>query len=143
MNNIVSNTIPTNGDCYESSLRNAKDLLDVKMEVETKGANAAVLASLYEQCGLQTGIEIVHGWVTSPGGPAAGRRIHHAWIEIGETVLETQGGTRQHESRDNYYKKYDAHPNQRYSVPDALAFATKGYGAWRGKGLDDYSSILR
>jgi hypothetical protein len=71
-------------------------------------------------------IEVVHGWI-SPEGRHRERRLHHAWIEIGDGVLETQGGMAKPHSKTVYYDWYAAYPTERYSVIEAykLAFPKK------------------
>ncbi len=125
------------GDCYESSYKNACELAQIKAAVEA-GADDPTLKRLYSGLGLKDEIVIVHGWVTSPEGPYAGRRMHHAWIEAGDGVIETQCGLREGCPDWQYYKKFAVHPTERYSVSEAEALVREtGWAkAWRGKGED-------
>ena len=109
----------------------------MKLAVEA-GADDPALKRIYDGLGLKNEIVIVHGWVTSPEGPNAGRRIHHAWIEIGDGVVETQGGLKEGFPDWRYYKLFAACPNQRYSIAEAKAFMHETGWArpWRGKGDD-------
>jgi hypothetical protein len=134
------NEVPIAGDCYESSFKNALGLQQTKEAVET-GRGSDSDKACYENLGLGNEIEIVHGWVTPGAGPVAGRRLHHAWIEIGDVVFESQGGTARRHKKQAYYGLFSVFPNQRYTVDEALALVTRhagvdNFSAWRGKGAD-------
>lgn len=132
---------PTEGDCYESSFKGALSLYQLKLSVEA-GTGTEDEMRQYKELNLDKELFIVHGYATSPGGPHAGMRIHHAWIEIGDVVLETQGGTFQPWTRWAYYGTFSIYPNELYTVPDAMAYVTgtsgvrEDYRAWRGVGND-------
>lgn len=143
--NKEPNEVPTAGDCYESSFMNAMGLQQVKDGVE-HGTGSEEDRASYENLGLGNSIEIVHGWVTPGAGPCAEKRIHHAWIEIGDVVFESQGGTARRHRKRSYYDLFSASPNQRYTVAEAraLAFPREGvtdFSAWRGKGTDQLPTV--
>lgn len=130
------------GDCYESSFLNAVELRDGKLALE-RGEKSTLSKDAYDLLGLdQKLIEIVHGWIT-PDGPQSQKRVHHAWIEIGDAVLETQCGLAQARTKAVYYKWYRVYPNQRYTVDEAHAYVhakyppVKDFSAWRGEGEDN------
>jgi predicted nucleotidyltransferase len=129
--------VPRRGDCYESSYKNASDFAQIKAVVEG-GADDPETKRFYDRLGLKNEVAIVHGWITSPKGPNAGKRVHHAWIEIGDCVIETQGGMSECCPDRQYYKIFEAYPNQRYSVAEAdtLVRETGWAKAWRGTGED-------
>jgi hypothetical protein len=133
------NLVPVVGDCYESSFKNGRELELMKFAVERNEADAKEFAGLYERFGLSNDVVIVHGWVSSPGGPDPKKRFHHAWIEVGDYAFETQGGTRKQVPKKEYYEVFRAFPNQRYSIQDAAALIErdKRFHAWRGKGTDE------
>ncbi len=137
--NII-NEIPSAGDCYESSFKNALGFQQLKETVE-QGKGTDEEKAQYKEHGLNHEISIVHGWVTPRGGPAAGKRMHHAWFEIGNVVFESQGGTARRYRKQEYYDLFGVSPNQYYSVQEAMTFVTakpglQDYCAWRGKGTD-------
>src|SRR6266487_7186031 len=95
--------VPRQGDCYESSYKNVSDFTQIKTVVEG-GADDPDMKRFYDRLGLKNEVAIVHGWITSPSGSNAGKRVHHAWIEIGDRVIETQGGMREGCPDWQYYK---------------------------------------
>jgi len=74
----------------------------------------------------------VHGFVIPKEGPDKGRRLHHAWIEVGKFIIETQGGMRQKRSKKEYYNTFSVEVERVYSVEEArsLVDTHKIYGAW-------------
>ncbi len=126
------NKFPDKGDCYESSLVNAKELQDIKDFYEKE--NKEEFKQTYESYSLKDEIRICHGWVKT----GSGKRGHHAWIEIGKYVIETQGGQRNRDDKNMYYKAFEVVKNEEYSIEEALKLWEKQskYGAWRGKGND-------
>jgi len=128
---------PTSGDCYDSSLKNAVELSTIKRHFECSESPDATIAGLYICLQLANPIQIVHGWATSPNGSTKDVRIHHAWIEVGDMVIETQGGMRYQKCKSLYYSVFQIYPNETYTVEEAEMLACKnGYGPWRGKGGD-------
>lgn len=125
------------GDCYKSSLESAKELQALKDLCETD--SSAECSSVYQYWMLHHEIKIRHGWLTSINGNNAGRRLHHAWIEVGDTVIETQNGQKEKYGKQRYYTHYKAYPNEEYSITDAenLKIEQNKYGAWRGEGKDE------
>lgn len=131
---------PMIGDCYESSLKNAVELRTIKEAFEGSSVPDAPLSDLYSHLQLVSPIQIVHGWMTSPNGPAKGKRNHHAWIEVGDLVVETQCGKLDPRPKGLYYDVFQIHPNEYYTIEEAESLAGKvGYGAWRGKGCDRHN----
>jgi hypothetical protein len=132
---------PISGDCYQASVRNANDLAELKNMVERGVAPPEAptvieeLTPAYEKWGLRGEIYIVHGWVTPPDGPAANKKVHHSWIEVGSNVIETQGGMRQLRSSTEYYSTFSVEVEERYTLAEANALVAKHciYGRWTGR----------
>lgn len=134
------NELSSEGDCYESSFKMALSFHQVKEAVEN-GTGSAVDRAQYLKRGLKNEIFIFHGYATSPKGRDAGKRIHHAWIEVGDVVFETQGGTARDHPRGFYYGLFSIYPNERYTALEALNYVTAkpgvlDYSPWRGRGED-------
>jgi hypothetical protein len=127
------NVIPVRGDCYQSSLENASELQELKNLVESGEACDHETKAVYDGLSLNEDILIRHGWANTQNG-----RGHHAWIEIGDFVIETQGGMRNRDPKAEYYKVFDIYPNESFTVEEALRLKEEQFkfGAWRGKGND-------
>jgi hypothetical protein len=138
MSDSTPNPVPVVGDCYEASFNNACELNAIKRAVEAKAPDANDVVELYKRFGLNNDVTVVHGWVSSPSSPDPLKRFHHAWIEVGDIVFETQGGTRRPHKKPDYYELFQAYPNQRYSLQEVADCIDrdKKYHAWRGKGPD-------
>ena len=96
------------GDCYEA---------------------AAKLLYAHRSC---PGIVLVHGTVTGQG-PIAGIRYGHAWIEIGDVVLDPSNGRFVCAKRETYYAAGEiCEPVSRYDFEaDARQMLeTRHYGPW-------------
>ena len=96
------------GDCYEA---------------------AAKLLYAHRSC---PGIVLVHGTVTGQG-PIAGIRYGHAWIEIGDVVLDPSNGRFVCARKAAYYAVGEiAEPVTRYAFEEAARqmLETRHYGPW-------------
>jgi hypothetical protein len=97
-----------NGDCYEA---------------------AAKLLYAHRSC---PGIVLVHGTVTGQG-PIAGIRYGHAWIEIGDVVLDPSNGRFVCARKADYYAVGEINePVARYEFEEAARqmLETRHYGPW-------------
>ena len=119
------------GDCYEASFNSAVELILLKSAAETNPVDES-LRRLYDGLGLAEDIAIVHGSAQPPDGPDRGRTIYHAWVEVGESVIETSNGQREKYSTADYYEHFKIEVLRRYSVGEARALAEKHniYGLW-------------
>lgn len=88
------NRLPAVGDCYKASLQNAQELTELKNMIESGEIGEQELNGRSEII-RNNEILIRHGWVNT----ANGKRGHHAWIEIGDFVVETQGGQKNLDSK--------------------------------------------
>jgi hypothetical protein len=96
------------GDCYEA---------------------AAKLLYTHRSC---PGIVLVHGTVTGQG-PIAGMRYGHAWIEIGDVVLDPSNGRFVCARKSTYYAAGEIRePVARYDFEAAARqmLETCHYGPW-------------
>jgi hypothetical protein len=96
------------GDCYEA---------------------AAKLLYAHRSC---PGIVLVHGTVTGQG-PIAGMRYGHAWIEIGDVVLDPSNGRFVCARKSAYYAVGEINePLTRYAFEEAARqmLETRHYGPW-------------
>jgi hypothetical protein len=96
------------GDCYEA---------------------AAKLLYAHRSC---PGIMLVHGTVTGQG-PIAGIRYGHAWIEIGDVVLDPSNGRFVCARKADYYAVGEINePVTRYAFEEAARqmLETRHYGPW-------------
>ncbi len=96
------------GDCYEA---------------------AAKLLYAHRSC---SGIVLVHGTVTGQG-PIAGIRYGHAWIEIGDVVLDPSNGRFVCARKSAYYAAGEIRePVARYDFEAAARqmLETRHYGPW-------------
>lgn len=120
------------GDCYEASLNNAEELQQIKDSVEQSAPISEGLKSIYDHFGLSESICVVHGTAIPPNGVDEGRTITHAWIEVGDLVIETSLGQKLPISKNYYYANHGISPLRRYSVTEARGLANKHgvYKAW-------------
>ena len=96
------------GDCYEA---------------------AAKLLYAHRSC---PGIVLVHGTVTGQG-PIAGIRYGHAWIEVGDVVLDPSNGRFVCARKSAYYAAGEIRePLSRYDFEAAARhmLETRHYGPW-------------
>ena len=96
------------GDCYEA---------------------AAKLLYAHRSC---PGIVLVHGTVTGQG-PIAGIRYGHAWVEIGDVVLDPSNGRFVCARKSAYYAVGQiTEPTARYEFDEAARqmLETRHYGPW-------------
>lgn len=85
---------------------------------------------------LSSSARLVHGNVTGQG-PVAGIRFGHAWVEIGDVVLDHSNGHHIAMSREEYYRIGRIKNPRRYSREYARIFLIhrRHYGPWRGDPL--------
>jgi hypothetical protein len=133
------NSIPDKGDCYQASLENALELQELKRQIESGQLNEPAARTIYEKMSLKEDILIRHGWANTVNG-----RGHHAWIEVGDYVIETQGGQRNLDHKDAYYKAFAVYPNETFTVDEAehLRKEQGKFGAWRGRGNDRPTQVI-
>ena len=96
------------GDCYEA---------------------AAKLLYAHRSC---PGIALVHGTVTGQG-PVAGIRYGHAWVEVGDVVLDPSNGRFVVARKPAYYAAGEINePVMRYTFAEAARemIETGHYGPW-------------
>ena len=96
------------GDCYEA---------------------AAKLLYAHRSC---PGIVLVHGTVTGQG-PIAGVRYGHAWVEVGDVVLDPSNGRFVVARKSTYYAAGEiTEPVARYAFREAALWMleTGHYGPW-------------
>ncbi len=90
---------------------------------------AAKLLHAHRDC---PGIALAHGTVTGQG-PVAGIRYGHAWVEIGEVVLDPSNGRLVVARKTAYYAAGEiAEPVARYTFAEAARemLETGHYGPW-------------
>jgi len=75
---------------------------------------------------------LVHGSVVPLGGPQQGTRIDHAWIEIGQDVMEVSLGQKLRFPKERYEATFHAHVRVRYSHTEAIwrHLESGNYGPW-------------
>jgi len=97
---------PTKGMCYQQAGRYAMDHAD------------------------EPGLTLVHGTVSGQG-PLKGVRFGHAWIERGDTVVETTLGDKEI-PKDLYYAIGEVSDAAAYTPREAmvLMLRTKHWGPW-------------
>lgn len=89
---------------------------------------------------------LAHGEVTGTKGPHSGKRFGHAWIEIGDFVLDCANGNNSIVPHELYYAIGKCRGITRYTVEEAAKSArTHGhYGPWetnnKGVANDDTKS---
>jgi hypothetical protein len=74
-------------------------------------------------------VAVVHGSVVQ----ASGRRIDHAWVEIGDDeVIDRCCGNAFEMAKDDYVKRAQATEEVRYSVEEALVLGVRSghWGPW-------------
>lgn len=100
------------GDCYSAAFRTLEQL-------HARGHDGA---------------RLVHGLVTGTGGPMAGERFAHAWVEIGDVVIDNSNGQSTHTRYEPYYAigDIDARELIRYSLEEARRALLEQlhYGPW-------------
>jgi len=119
------------GDCYKSSYENAATFQQLKEDVEEDRASDETSLGYYKQLRLSSDIFIIHGWLTDED-----RRKHHAWVEIGKLVIETQCDQQEQYTRDAYYEHYKPVTiDWKYTVAEANEMIKKHgvYGNWAAK----------
>jgi hypothetical protein len=82
-------------------------------------------------CGCP-GVELVHGTVTGQG-PIAGVRYGHAWVEVGDVVLDPSNGQFVVAGKLDYYAVGEiTEPVARYAFREAALcmLETGHYGPW-------------
>jgi hypothetical protein len=125
---------PLLGDCYKAAFENAELLARIKACVEADESPDPGDTEYYHAFGLnENPIAVVHGTAVPPVGPYANRMIRHAWIEIGDAVVETSNGINaSYKPRSRFYERFGAVPQVRYSVNEArrLADAKNHFGPW-------------
>lgn len=76
---------------------------------------------------------LVHGMVTGQG-KLEGKRFDHAWVEIGDVVLDNANGNNIAMRKEQYYKLggIDINELQRYTKDEALVNMVKNkhWGPW-------------
>ena len=90
---------------------------------------AAKLLTAHRGC---AGAELVHGTVTGQG-PIAGVRYGHAWVEVGDVVLDPSNGRFVVARKSAYYAVGEiTEPVSRYGFEVALRLMLKHrhYGPW-------------
>lgn len=117
------------GDCYEVSLQRAEELQFVKESVEGGLPNAAEVRNIYDGLGLHRAVSVVHGTAVPPDGLDRGRTILHAWVEVGDEVLEMSNNQSLRFQRDDYYDTHGIVPVVRYAPAEARRLAEK-HGAF-------------
>lgn len=77
-------------------------------------------------------IKIVHGRVTPLAGEDQGKEIHHAWVEMGDLVIETSNGPEQRFTKNKFNTQLHAIIDHVYSVKEARAHVEKSskFGPW-------------
>ncbi len=122
------------GDCYKAACDSAELLAKIKLSVETDASPDPLDLKYYDVLGLRDNpIEVIHGTAVPPVGQHAGRTIRHAWIEIGDVVLETSRDiNRSFKPKSVFYQDYGADARKRYLVKEALQLkqAAGHYGPW-------------
>ncbi len=101
------------GDCYQAAIRAMWDL----------------------ECDGTAGVaELVHGTVTGEEGDVIGERYGHAWIEIGEVVIDRSNGRELAVIREEYYRRGEvvAEECRRYNLKELSEemLRTDHYGPW-------------
>lgn len=129
------------GDCYEASLTNAEELQQIKDTVEQSAPNGVCLKKIYDFLELSKSICVVHGTAIPPSGIDEGRTITHAWIEVGDLVVETSNGQKLPIPKTDYYVNHRIVPIKRYSVSEARELANI-HGAYKAWHLNETPTII-
>lgn len=116
-----------NGQCYPRSF----DLIEQLVLAAEKEVDPVERSKFVD-------ISLVHGDVTPSSGIDEGKRIDHAWVEIGGYVLDDATGECAGLPIDVYYNNYSANPRVRYTYPMAkkLYFESQIYGPWDTDGRE-------
>ena len=103
------------GDCYKSSYEAANELDEL---------------SEFGIC--PEDVKVVHGGITPLGGIDKGREIHHAWVEMGDCVIETSNGQQERFTKNKFYTLLHATIDHVYSVKEAKAHVERSgkFGRW-------------
>lgn len=77
-------------------------------------------------------VNIVHGRITLRAAGAEDRVTHHAWIEVGDLVIETSNGRDERFSKEKFYTQLHAVSDHVYSVAEAKENVEKSktFGPW-------------
>jgi hypothetical protein len=101
------------GDCYRTALNTAQ----------------ALVGCCLSPLGEVKSVAVIHGSVFH----SSGRRIDHAWVEIGDDeVVDGCCGIASEIAKEDYVKKTQAVEEARYSVEQALEHGVKSghWGPW-------------
>ena len=101
------------GDCYRTAVKIAQ----------------ALVGCCLSQSGAVKPVAVVHGSVLQ----SSGRRIDHAWVEIGDDeVIDRSCGIAAEIAKEDYVAKTQAVEEARYSVEQALEQGVKSghWGPW-------------
>ena len=81
------------------------------------------------------GIRLVHGEVTGTGGEVLGIRYGHAWVELGDVVIDPSNGRCVVVRRPVYYAVGQAASTRAYTPDQAIRFLidTRHYGPWENQ----------
>lgn len=109
-------TCCSGGDCYKAAYDYVQQLSD-KMNAGSVSKAPPFL---------------VHGDVIPTCGPDKGRRINHAWVEMGDDVLEVSNGQKLQRKKEVYYRTFQARDRIRYRLLNAQLEYAKSmhYGPW-------------
>lgn len=123
------------GDCYQASLEGAEELAEIKRIVEKTPDTDSPFKRIYDHLNLSESIEVVHGEAVPSDGIDKGRTILHAWIEVGNKVIETSNSQKLPFDLKEYYENYGVKPIIRYTVQQARSLANQhgSYCAWHTK----------
>lgn len=104
------------GDCYKAAYHYAERWSDMMK------SGAVENAPLF----------LVHGDVVPISGPEKGRRINHAWVEVGEDAWEVSNEQSLRYAKSDYYRGFQARDRVRYPFRDAQFEYAKSmhYGPW-------------
>jgi len=88
---------------------------------------------------------LVHGSVIPTSGPDQGRRINHAWIEVGILACEVSNKQQIEEPQERYYKAFTAKVYKKYTDPEANLEVLKSehYGPWDELSLNRENECLK
>jgi len=77
-------------------------------------------------------VKIVHGRITPLTGIDEGREIHHAWVEMGDFVVETSNGHEERFTKSKFYTLLHATIDHVYSLKEAKARVEESgnFGRW-------------
>jgi hypothetical protein len=119
------------GDCYQASLASAEELMQIKLLVEAEESAPEDIKAIYDKLDLTRPVSVVHGTVIPREGLDEGRTIVHAWLEVGDLVIETSNKQMLFIPSRDFYAVHEAIPAKRYSVAEARSLANRyGYCAW-------------